>query len=799
MRLTALFAGGLFILAGALYGIDPSPMLRAKIASGMVAPPYYMQHEARLRALGVEAPLRSFRLQKGGLSPAGGALAVPTGDWNVLVLLVDFPDTMSQTEATFFDSLIYSTTGPSVQDYFLETSYGRLNITTVTLPGVTGWTRADSTHDYYVNSQNGLGNTYPRDARRLVEDLVLAVDSLIDFTPFDNDRDGYVDALFVVHAGTGAEWTGSSDHFWSHAWATTYDMLVDSVKVRPYAMQPEYWETPGDMTLGVFAHELAHTAFDVPDLYDRDDLPSRGLGYWTLLAAGAWLGPGAGYTNFAGGSPALPDAWSRIRMGYGVPQVITAGANHLPLAPATLDSTIYRLWTGGISTGDQYYLVENRQQMGYDSYLLGAGMLIYYIDEAMGHFGNDKQWIPGQGAQEHYLVALMQADGQYHLERDSLSSLSDDAGDPYPGWTGNTAFGDHTSPSARTYSGALSGISISNIIDTGDTVWADYGFGLLPAEVTIDSVIDRPDDNGGYFVLHWPPVPADTVNSADLDSYTVWWEYAVVSGASVDYRRFLNDGGWVPFDTIAATAAGQYIVEVPTAYDLSATGATIIELRVSANYADGHMTFSDPATGFSWDDLPPDTVRGLTVDLDTKGAILQWLPITSEPVSYEVYLADVDPVVPDTATFVAATADTTYTIPPPAVGGTVHITVLAVDQAGNQGAAADAVSITFLEITGNQSGVPARFALRPNHPNPFNPSTVIPFDVATAGLVTITVHDLTGREVAQLIDRSMSPGSYRAIWAGFDATGRAAPSGIYFVRMTAAGGYTATHKAILIR
>ena len=89
--------------------------------------------------------------------------------------------------------------------------------------------------------------------------------------------------------------------------------------------------------------------------------------------------------------------------------------------------------------------------------------------------------------------------------------------------------------------------------------------------------------------------------------------------------------------------------------------------------------------------------------------------------------------------------------------------------------------------------VPERFSLGANYPNPFNPTTRLPFEVAEAGPVTLTVYDALGRPVATLIDAPMAPGRYEATW---DAA--RLPSGLYMARLEA-GRHTATRRLILAK
>ncbi len=93
--------------------------------------------------------------------------------------------------------------------------------------------------------------------------------------------------------------------------------------------------------------------------------------------------------------------------------------------------------------------------------------------------------------------------------------------------------------------------------------------------------------------------------------------------------------------------------------------------------------------------------------------------------------------------------------------------------------------------------IPSAFQLRPNHPNPFNASTILDYDVPKREWVTVTIHDLLGREVAHLADRDHVPGRYTVQWNG-QIQDRPATSGVYFVHMQA-GRFNTVRKMILMR
>ena len=98
------------------------------------------------------------------------------------------------------------------------------------------------------------------------------------------------------------------------------------------------------------------------------------------------------------------------------------------------------------------------------------------------------------------------------------------------------------------------------------------------------------------------------------------------------------------------------------------------------------------------------------------------------------------------------------------------------------------------DVRRQNDAVPSGFALEQNYPNPFNPSTAIRFNVVKGSHVTLTVFDILGREVATLVNQSMTPGSYSV---EFNA-GRFA-SGVYIYRLATDAGFTETRKMLLLR
>ena len=98
----------------------------------------------------------------------------------------------------------------------------------------------------------------------------------------------------------------------------------------------------------------------------------------------------------------------------------------------------------------------------------------------------------------------------------------------------------------------------------------------------------------------------------------------------------------------------------------------------------------------------------------------------------------------------------------------------------------------------DKPATPGIFALHANYPNPFNPTTTIGFELPVAAVVTLTVYDILGREMARLENRQMGAGYHQAVWDGRTSNGREAPTGIYFARITAAE-YSQTIKMLLLK
>ena len=109
-----------------------------------------------------------------------------------------------------------------------------------------------------------------------------------------------------------------------------------------------------------------------------------------------------------------------------------------------------------------------------------------------------------------------------------------------------------------------------------------------------------------------------------------------------------------------------------------------------------------------------------------------------------------------------------------------------------------AVDVLHHAEIGDLKPLPDRFNLDQNMPNPFNPATVIGYQLPEAGLVRLAIYNLLGQEVRVLVNETKEAGSFAATWDGADSMGRRVASGIYLYRIQA-GSFSATKRMLLLK
>jgi len=395
-----------------------------------------------------------------------------TGERDLLVIMIDFPDMTGTQTQNYYNSLLFGSSQGQMKHYFHEVSYGLLTIDG-TFAG-TGWFRsyndmtwwgADSF--FFPDEANGF-------IFELAREAVLLADSDVDFSVYDVNSNHVLDpdelSIVIVHSGDDQAETGISTDIWSHRWyifgegwladgVPLSDTFVDGVRVsnHPDDFVGGYTIQAESSPMGTFAHEFGHD-LGLPDLYDTD-YTSDGIGDWGLMAYGANLGFPAGTC------PAHPCAWSKMKLGWIDPTVVTESINDAPVSQAETNPTAYLLpYSYSSPEPLEYFLVENREKTGYDTYLPGSGILVWHVDESVSD--NDDE--------AHKLVDLEEAHGGVqNLDIiDSPSNNVGDLNDPY--FNDATGFRDTTDPNCLAYCDATTGLCVTDISEAGELMTADF-------------------------------------------------------------------------------------------------------------------------------------------------------------------------------------------------------------------------------------------------------------------------------------------------------------------------------------
>lgn len=447
-----------------------------------------------------------------------------------LVILVNYSDTVFTTQSpqTAFDNLFnqngYNVNGSSgsVRNFYYDNSMGNLtfNFTVVgpvTLPHPMAY--------YGANDSNG-DDIHPSN---MVPDACQLVASSVDFSQFDNDGDGYVDNVFIIYAGHNEAEGGPASSVWPHEWTLDKAGITlpsyNGVKVNTYACTSEL---KGDATsktispIGTFCHEFGHT-LGLLDLYDTDyngtGTEAGGLANWDLMSTGNY--------NNGGRTPPFLCAINRWILGWTDTQTPVSTQTNT-LSPIGTSNQVYRI---DLPTNNEFYLLENRQQTSWDTYLNGHGMLITHIDMT-----NMTPWINNvvNVDPSHQYADLIEADGNETYSANGI------AGDPYPGTSKKTEFSDASYPAMGSwYTSTKIHKPITDISENTDITF-NYCGGPDGA-LTVPVATKATQVNDTSFVANW-----DVIKGSNIDYYLDVYCKGYVNSTE-DFSAFFtetNVNGW---------------------------------------------------------------------------------------------------------------------------------------------------------------------------------------------------------------------------------------------------------------
>lgn len=457
---------GQFVSTGTPLSKDPPAGLRRHIKEApQVRNEKFRLRHASLRPTDPEAAAIRMRT----LGPSRGLLEgrrVSEGTVRGLTVLVEFADLQSTVTAaevaTMLNDPNYSANGNfcSVRDYFRLISAGKLDYSNV----VVGPIRLSRNQAYYKNQ------LFVREAMDQV-----AAQLNNDFAQFDSRGEGVIDALNFMYAGR----TLYEGQLWPHNSVT--QLRYGDYRSYFY-MLTSMGRSRVDLSIGTFCHENGHMLCRFPDMYDYgerdgDFEQSQGIGVYCLMGSGNHLDRGR--------TPAPVSGYLRDLVGWADNQIVLNNPG------------VYQCQHGDYATlvkyetdrPNEYFILENRSQMGLDTHLPSSGLAVYHCD-----WLGSNEW-QGGTPDRHYQCGLLQADGHLDLERNRNPG---DAGDLF-GVHPEVALSHDTVPSSRQWDGADSGLILGEIGAPGSRISFRVGVAALGniarGETTADLLIpdNRPE------------------------------------------------------------------------------------------------------------------------------------------------------------------------------------------------------------------------------------------------------------------------------------------------------------------
>lgn len=259
----------------------------------------------------------------------------------------------------------------SIKDYFKAQSHGLFELDF----DVAGICQLQHTYAYYGRNDSKEEDVKP--GQMVAEACLWAHEQGIDFSKYDWDGDGEVDQVFVLYAGHGEASYKDPNTIWPHmSYLSASDygksLSLDGVTVDTYACSSELNGDGNLDGIGTFCHEFSH-CMGFPDLYDTSYAGWFGMGDFDLMCSGSYNGDSkcpAGYSAYE----KAECGWLTLKDMTNIEQETSI----VGVQPMSADGDAYIIKNKGHE--DEYYILENRQKTGWDSYLPASGLMITHVD-----------------------------------------------------------------------------------------------------------------------------------------------------------------------------------------------------------------------------------------------------------------------------------------------------------------------------------------------------------------------------------------------------------------------------------
>lgn len=361
-----------------------------------------------------------------------------------LVILVEYPDRPFKYTHENLDQQLnevgYSQRGHigSVHDYFYSQSYGQFDLEF----DVVGPVQVSKKYSYY-----GKDNGHPGDdmyvGTMVAEacELAYADGEGVNFADYDWDDDGEAEMVVCIYAGYGQAQGAPSNTVWPQQWflseAKEYDdgpgaLDFGGTIVDCYLVLNELAGASGTKLdgIGTFCHEYSHS-LGLPDLYNTVGGSTFGMGDWNLMDSGCYNGDSA--------VPCAYTAYERTFCGWLEPTVLSEGCEVTDMKSITDAPEAYIIYNEAHT--DEYFMLQNIQQNGWNECAPGHGMLVIHVDYDKDVWDNN---VVNNTASRRRCTIVPADNNNY-------STAAGLAGDPYPGSKKKTELTDISIPAATLY------------------------------------------------------------------------------------------------------------------------------------------------------------------------------------------------------------------------------------------------------------------------------------------------------------------------------------------------------------